>query len=113
MQFEINELDLVYTFVGGSLDKEQFDRQIVEAFADGYTPNNAVKRAAGVLCPRKELDWQPKVYGYVGPMWDGIRCVMKDGSVKYDFQVKDASQVVRSYGVLRYETEEVYRSMSV
>ena len=110
---DFGELDLAYYFVGGQLDGEQFDRQIVEAFASGYTPNNAMKRAAGLLCARKELDWQPKVYGYLGPMWDGIRCVMKDGSVKYEFEVKDHTQVIRKYGVLRYETEEVYRSMSI
>ena len=110
---DFGENDLAYCYVGGQLDGEQFDRQIVEAFASGYTPNNAVKRAAGLLCARKELDWQPKVFGYLGPMWDGIRCVMKDGSVKYDFQVKDETQVVRKYGVLRYETEEVYRAMSI
>lgn len=109
----VKELELAYYFVGGSLDNQQFDRQIVEAFANGYTPNNAIKRATGVLCQRKELDWQPKVYGYYGPMWDGIRCVMKDGSIKYEFQVEDTSQVLRVYGVLRYETEEVYRAMSV
>ena len=106
-------LDYAYNFVGGQLDGEQFDRQIVEAFAYGYTPNNTMKRAAGLLCARKELDEQPKVIGYLGPMWDGVRCVMKDGSVKYEFEVKDNSQVIRRYGVLRYETEEVYRSMSI
>lgn len=113
MLYNIDELNLAYTFVGGALDGEQFDRQIVEAFAEGYTPNNTLKRAAGLLCPRKELDEQPKVCGYYGPMWDGIRCVMKDGSVKYEFEVKDFTQVKRKYGVLRYETEEVYRAMSV
>jgi len=113
MQYNIDDLDLAYTFVGGELDGQQFDRQIVEAFAEGYTPNNTLKRAAGLLCPRKELDEQPKICGYYGPMWDGIRCVMNDGSIKYDFQVKDMSQVLRIYGVLRYETEEVYDMMSL
>lgn len=113
MQYNIDDLDLAYTFIGGELDGQQFDRQIVEAFAEGYTPNNTLKRAAGLLCPRKELDEQPKICGYYGPMWDGIRYVMKNGSVKYDFQVKDMSQVLRIYGVLRYETEEVYDMMSL
>lgn len=112
MQYNI-DLDLAYSFVGGELDGQQFDRQIVEAFAEGYTPNNTLKRAAGLLCPRKELDEQPKICGYYGPMWDGIRCVMRDGSIKYDFQVKDMSQVLRKYGVLRYETKEVYEMMSL
>lgn len=106
-------MDYAYCFYGGQLDGEQFDRQIVEAFAEGYTPNNTLKRAAGILCARQELDEQPKIAGYYGPMWDGIRCVMKDGSIKYDFQVKDNEQVLRKYGVLRYETEEVYSAMSV
>ena len=110
---EYNIDSLAYTFIGGELDGQQFDRQIVEAFAQGYTPNNTLKRAAGLLCPRQELDEQPKINGYYGPMWDGIRCVMKDGSTKYDFQVKDKTQVLRTYGVLRYETKEVYEMMSI
>ena len=36
-----------------------------------FTPNNAEKRARGILCARAELDNQPKVNGYVGPMWNG------------------------------------------
>ena len=110
---DLGILDYAYTFVGGQLDGEQIDRHIVEAFAYGYTPNNTMKRAAGLLCARKELDEQPKVYGYLGPMFDGIRHIMQDGSIKYDFEVKDKSKIVRSYVVLRYETEEVYRAMSI
>jgi len=110
---ETDVLYTVYSFFGGRFDGQQLNREFVEGIREGHTPNNAVKRAMGVLCPRKELDCQPKVGGYYGPMWDGIRHVMNDGSVKYDFQVKDKSQVVYSFAVLRYETEEVYSMLSV
>lgn len=49
--------------------------------------DHSALRANGVIgVPRKELDNQPKVDGYLGPMWDG------DG--------------------LRYETQEVYDMLS-
>lgn len=50
------------------------------------TPDYSEIRASGGLAPRAELDHQPKVSGYVGPMWDG--------------------------GMLRYETVEVYDALS-
>lgn len=109
---ETDVLYMVYSFYGGTYDGQQFHREFMEGIKDGLTADNTLKRAMGCLCPRKELDNQPKVDGYYGPMWDGIRCVMNDGSVKYDFQVLDKTQVVYSFGVLRYETEEIYEAMS-
>lgn len=103
----------VYSFWGGEFDGQQFNKEFVEGIAEGHTPDNSYKRAMGVLCPRKELDKQPRINGYYGPMYDGIRHVMKDGSVKYDFQVVDKTQINYSYHVLRYETEEVYKEMSM
>lgn len=103
---------IAYSFWGGEFDGQQFHREFVEGIAEGHTPDNSVKRAMGCLCPRKELDRQPIVAGYYGPMWDGIRYVMNDGSIKYDFEVVDKSKVAYSYGVCRYETAEVYEAMS-
>lgn len=111
--YNMDDLELKYAFWGGELDGEQFDREFVECICEGHTPNNSYKRAMGVLCPRKELDEQPTIKGYYGPMWDGIRHILNDGTVKYDFEVIDKSKIVHTYGVLRYETEEVYENMSV
>lgn len=103
----------VYSFYGGELDGQQYNREFVEEICEGHSPDNSAKRAMGCLCPRRELDKQPRVNGYYGPMWDGIRCVMADGSVKYDFEVVDRTKIDYCFGVLRYETEDVYDILSM
>lgn len=54
----------------------------------GSTPTARprIGRNAGAFVPRAELDNQPTLPGYLGPMWDG------DG--------------------LRYETQEIYNQLS-
>lgn len=101
-----------YAFYGGRLNGMELFREDVEAICDGHTPDNTDKRRMGCLCPRAELDKQPTVDGYMGPMYDGVRCVMQDGSVQYDFNVIDQSKVKYRYAVLRYETQEIYDQMS-
>lgn len=103
----------LYSFYGGELDCEQFPREIVEAIAEGHTPDYSTQRAMGCLCPRKELDNQPTVAGYCGPMWDGMRHVMEDGTVKHDYEVLDKTKIRYSMAVLRYETPEYYEAMSI
>lgn len=111
--FERNEAKFIqYAFYGGRLNGRQFNREQVEAMSDGHTPDYSLNREMGGLCPRKELDNQPRVNGYIGPMWDSIRCVMKDGTVTYDFMVIDQSKVDYSFAVLRYETQNVYEQLS-
>lgn len=39
--------------------------------ATGSTPDWSEWREKGAMVPRKELDNQPKLPGYAGPMWDG------------------------------------------
>ena len=102
-----------YAFYGGKLDGEQFPREMVEAMCDGYTPDHSLKRQMGCLVPRKELDNQPTVDGYCGPMWDGIRHILEDGTIKHDFEVIDKTKIRYSMAVLRYETHEYYEAMSV
>ena len=75
-------------FVGGRLNGKQIDiEEVKRTYGNGtFTPNYSEERAAGLCVPRQELDVQPKVDGYCGPMWDGDR--------------------------LRYETLEVYEALS-
>lgn len=101
----------IYEFHGGRLSGKRLNRHAVEEISAGHTPDNSLKRSQGVLCGRVELDKQPKVDGYLGPMYDGIRHVLKNGKEKYDFERFDRAQVVRSFAVLRYETQEVYNAM--
>lgn len=103
----------LYSFYGGELDGVQFPREMVEAIAEGHTPDYAVGRKMGGLYPRKELDNQPTVAGYCGPMWDGYRHVMEDGTVKHDYEITDTTQIRYSMAVLRYETPEFYGAMSI
>lgn len=55
-------------------------------FKGSLTEDNTAYRKRGITCHRAELDNQPVLEGLCGPMWDGDK--------------------------LRYETWEVYRSMS-
>lgn len=76
-------------FVGGKYHGQLLEMDVVEHLEDVYgrTADWTAERMAGMLVHRAELDNQPKVKGYAGPMWDGDR--------------------------LRYESSEVYRMMSI
>lgn len=88
----------VYEFVGGRYHKMRMPKEAVVAIGNGgYTKNWSKERATGALVPREELDNQPLVEGYAGPMWDGLR---KDG-------FND-----ETYAVLRYESFGVYEELS-
>jgi len=60
-------------FVGGNLNGTRIPVEEVKAkYWNGeLTPDLSEARARGRLVWRKELDNQPRVDGYVGPMWDG------------------------------------------
>lgn len=73
-------------FVGGRHDGQEMDVSKVWSFASGKTENLSEARARGSWVHRAELDDQPTVEGYCGPMWDG--------------------------GKLRYESWDVYEMMS-
>ena len=79
---------MLAVFVGGYLNGQVMTVEEVERkYGNGkLTPDYSIERAAGGVVPRKELDCQPKVDGYAGPMWDGDK--------------------------LRYETWEVYDMLS-
>lgn len=76
-------------FVGGKLNGLEMD---VEEIVNSGLWNGKLSfdysefRQKGACVPRKELDNQPLVDGYLSPMWDG--------------------------GMIRYETQEVYDILS-
>lgn len=76
-----------YQFVGGNLSGQILARKEIEAIAHGRTKNLSKERREGKLVHRAELDDQPTVKNYIGPMYNGC---YKDGIL------------------LRYETQEVY-----
>lgn len=76
-----------YQFIGGNLSGQLLARKEVEAIAHGHTENLSKERSEGKLVHRAELDGQPTVKNYIGPMYNGC---YKDGIL------------------LRYETQEAY-----
>jgi hypothetical protein len=74
-------------FVGGKYNGQTMNIEDVEKISNGHRSMDWSKeRAMGACVSRKELDNQPLVDGYLGPMWDGDK--------------------------LRYETQEVYDMLS-
>ena len=101
-----------YEFVGGPLNGHQLQREEVEQIATGYTPYRDRERALGGFGPRWELDGQPTVKGYLGPMWDGLRYEI-DGQLKSDWQLTEEQKAGKEpTAILRYETQEVYDMLS-
>lgn len=78
-----------YQFVGWNLSGQILARKEIEAIAHGRTKNLSKERSKGKLVHRDELDDQPTVKNYIGPMYNGY---YKDGIL------------------LRYETKEVYNT---
>ena len=103
---------LFYEFIGGAMPKRFYVRSEVEKMAIGHTPDLSRERLAGRLVRREELDNQPKVAGFVGPMWDGERYLLDDGRIVYAFEQVDLESVVEIVGIIRYETQEAYDILS-
>ena len=80
--------DFMCEFVGGKYNGWQVPVSYVRAHLGNgrLTEDLSAVRARGGVVHRAELDNQPKVDGYLGPMWDG--------------------------GHLRYETQEIYNMLS-
>lgn len=86
-----NPVKYFYEFVGGNLDRKILTREEIDKIATGITEDMEKLRAKGLTTHRKELDNQPIVKGYLGPMFEKI-----------------------DYGkiYLRYETQEIYDMVS-
>lgn len=103
---------LFYEFIGGALPRRFYVRSEVEEMAVWHTPDRSRERLAGMLVPRKELDNQPKVAGFIGPMWDGERYMLDSGMIVHTFEKVDLAHVVEIVGIIRYETQEAYDILS-
>lgn len=113
-------MKLVYEFCGGKYDGQRMTRSEVMEIYNGYFSKDwTEERNAGALVPRAELDNQPHVSGYIGPMYDGERYIA-DGKEYHTFEYerlsdetkKTFNDVVEIIGVLRYETQDVYDMLS-
>lgn len=84
-------IEFMYEFIGGKYNGQTMTRIEVESISNGKTEDLTHIRQQGGTCHRKELDNQPLVNGYLSPMFSHI-----------------------DYGLiyLRYETQDVYNTMS-
>lgn len=104
---------LFYEFIGGAMPKRFMVRSEVEEIACGHTTDMSRERLAGMLVRRKELDNQPKVDGFLGPMWDGERYLLDDGRIVYTFEKVNPNAITEIVGIIRYETQEAYDILSM
>ena len=101
-----------YEFVGGRWNGQQMQHEEVEEIATGHKPYYGRERALGKLTPREELDGQPTVKGYLGPMWDGLRYEI-DGRLRSDWELTEEEKAGKEpIAILRYETQKVYDMLS-
>lgn len=84
-------IEFMYQFFGGKYNGQTMTRIEVESISNGKTEDLTHIRQQGGTCHREELDNQPLVDGYLSPMFSHI-----------------------DYGLiyLRYETQDVYNTMS-
>lgn len=66
---------------------------------------------------RNELQGQPKLLGYCGPMWDGYGYILDDGESEPDIVSEWAAsgyikETYKKVGVIRYETQYAYNKLS-
>ena len=86
-----NPIEYLYAFYCGNLNGKVLNRDAISKISDSNTIDFHEEREKGLLVHRKELDNQPMVKDYIGPMFDKI----------------DYGKVY-----LRYETQEVYNMLS-
>lgn len=105
-----NYKGFIYQFIGGKYGGRTLNYNELELskMINGYSKNWSAERANGRIVPRDELDDQPKVDGYLGPMYDGVRYI-SDGRLKYGFECTDEEKAsCKVLHVIRYETQKVY-----
>lgn len=86
-----NPIKYLYEFYGGKLSGKVLSAEQINKISKLKTQNFEKERAQGILVHRKELDDQPIIENYLGPMFDRI----------------DYGKVY-----LRYETQEIYDMLS-
>ena len=102
----------LYEFVGGPLAGQMKQHEEVEQISNGHRPYYGRERAMGYLAPREELDGQPTVEAYFGPMWDGLRYEV-DGRLVSDWEATEEERAGKEpIAILRYESHEMYKKLS-
>ena len=73
MAIENMRTHYLYQFVGGNLDGLilSYPTLKLKNVINGYSEDLTEKRNKGFLCKREELDNQPIIKGYLGPMYGG------------------------------------------
>ena len=112
-------MKFVCEFYGGHYNGRQIPVELAEKATEARSRSWASERAAGRLVPRAELDSRPVFEGYLGPIFDGLRYQV-GWKTYYDFEVERSSELkarveregVEPYAVLRYETQDVYDTLS-
>ena len=67
-----NPIEYLYEFVGGKLNNRILTREEINEISNELTKDYSEERKKGIAVHRKELDNQPTVEGYLGPMYNGI-----------------------------------------
>ena len=112
-------MKLVCEFVGGIYSRTPMTLEIAEKICTGRSRDWSEERSQGALVPRAELDNKPTFDGYLGPMWDGLRYEV-DGKTYYahdlnynpELRARVEAENIEPFGVLRYETQQVYDLLS-
>ena len=112
-------MKLVCNFVGGYMNGAQIPVEEAEIMTVKRSRDWSEERSQGALVPRAELDNKPTFDGYLGPMWDGLRYEV-DGKTYYahdlnynpELRARVEAENIEPFGVLRYETQEVYDLLS-
>ena len=87
-----NPVKYFYVFQGGKLNGKVLSRRKIDKLSDEITIDFHEERERGLPVPPKTIDNQPKVKGYLGPMFEDI----------------DFGKIY-----LRYETQDIYNMNSI
>lgn len=103
----------LYQLVGGLYNGNMFRYAGLEArdLIAGYSQDMSQIRATGTVCKRAELDNQPIVKGYLGPMYGGVMYFV-NGKLKYDFMCDEDEKQGERFIIIRYETQKAYDMLS-
>lgn len=114
MSIENLRTHYLYQFVGGELDGLILSYQTLKLknVINGYSEDLTEKRNKGFLCKREELDNQPIIKGYLGPMYGGD-CYLVHGQIKKSYKCTDEVKKHNKHiHIIRYETQKVYDMLS-
>lgn len=88
--------NFIYQLIDGKANKSYTKEELLHSgMVTGESKNYTLERAMGLCVPRAELDEQPVLLDFLGPMYGGTRLI------------NDVEHVV-----IRYETQKVYDMLS-